>query len=618
MDVGKKLLSDVVAYTSYSRYLSDEKRRETWEETVGRYILMMSNKYGRNVHINDKLNEAWQAIYNKEVLPSMRMLQFGGKPIEIMPNRGYNCSYMPVDSIYSFSESMFLLLGGTGVGYSVQKHHVEQLPEIKKADKYRRFVVGDSIEGWADAVKVLLKGYFGLSKTLPRFDFSDIRPKGALLKTSGGRAPGYRPLHDCLHNITGILEHKRDGESLSSLEAHDIMCHVADAVLSGGIRRAALISLFSYEDDEMMECKSGNWWELNPQRGRANNSVVLLRGVHGRDHLEYIKERNIVNGYGEPGIFWTNDLNLGTNPCAEISLRAFQFCNLTNVNLDGVRSQRELNRRVYIAAFIGTLQAGFTDFHYLRDIWKQTTEEDALIGVGLTGLASLPEGLDLERAAEIVKRVNLYISDLIGIKAARRCTCVKPDGNTGALLGISSGIHPYHSQFFIRTKRVNKQEAIYDFMLSSVPELVEDDLEKPSSQAIFKFPVRSPKGSVLKENESAIELLNRVKKVYQTWIKGGHREGLNTHNVSVTVTVKPDEWDEVFEWMWENKDYYSAISLMPEEVKYKQAPFIACSEYEYRKLRGYCKELDLSQIIEDFDNTDLKGEVACAGGGCEQ
>jgi ribonucleoside-diphosphate reductase alpha chain len=618
MDVGKKLLSDVVAYTSYSKYLSDKKRRETWEETVGRYILMMSNKYGRHTCINEKLNEAWQAIYNKEVLPSMRALQFGGKPMEIMPNRGYNCSYMPVDSIYSFSESMFLLLGGTGVGYSVQQHHIDKLPKIKKADKYRRFVVGDSVEGWADAVKILLKGYFGLSKTIPRFDFSDIRPKGALLKTSGGRAPGYKPLHDCLHKITSILEQKRDGESLSSLEAHDIMCHTADAVLSGGIRRAALISLFSFEDNEMMECKSGKWWELNPQRGRANNSVVLLRGVHGREHLEYIKERNIVNGYGEPGIFWTNDLNLGTNPCAEISLRAFQFCNLTNVNLDGVRSQTELNRRVRIASFIGTLQAGFNDFHYLREIWKQTTEEEALIGVGLSGLAGLNESLNLARAAEIVKAENLYVAEVIGIKSAARTTCVKPDGNTGALLGISSGIHPYHSQFFIRTKRVNKQESVYAFMLENVPELVEDDLEKPSSQAIFKFPVRAPKGAVLKENESAIELLNRVKKVYQTWIKGGHRTGDNTHNVSVTVTVKPDEWDEVFEWMWENKDYYSAISLMPEEIKYKQAPFIECTEYEYRKLRGYCKEVDLSKIVENFDTTDLKGQVACAGGGCEQ
>jgi len=617
MDVGKKLLSDVVAYTSYSRYLSDEKRREIWEETVGRYFLMMNKRYGKHTKLNDKLNEAWQAVYNKEVLPSMRFLQFGGKPAEISPNRGYNCSYMPVDSIYSFSESMFLLLGGTGVGYSVQQHHVAKLPKIQKATKLRRFVVGDSIEGWSDAIKVLFKAYFGLSKTIPRFDSSDIRAAGSLLKTSGGRAPGAGPLMECLFKIEAILMSKQDGESLSSLEAHDIMCHIADAVLSGGIRRAALIALFSFEDNAMMECKSGNWWELNPQRGRANNSAVLLRNFHGRDHLEYIKERNIVNGYGEPGVFWTNDLELGTNPCAEISLKAFQFCNLTNVNLDGVRSQEELNRRVRIAAFIGTLQAGFTDFHYLRDIWKQTTEEESLIGVGLTGLASLSDSLDLAEAAKIVKSENTYVADGIGIKKATRCTCVKPDGNTGALIGVSSGIHPYHSQYFIRTKRVNKSEAIYGFMMEHMPQLVEDDLEKPSTQAIFKFPIRAPKDSILKQNESAIELLERVKKVYETWIKGGHREGLNTHNVSVTVTVKSNEWDDVFKWMWKNRDCYSAIALMPEDVIYKQAPFVECTEYEYRKLRGFIKDVDLSKIVEDFDTTNLKGEIACAGGGCE-
>jgi ribonucleoside-diphosphate reductase alpha chain len=619
MDVGKKLLSDVVAYTSYCRYLPKEKRRETWEEAVGRYILMMGNKYGKYTNVAKKLDEAWSAIYNKEVLPSMRALQFGGKPMEIMPNRGYNCSYAPVDSIYAFSETMFLLLGGTGVGYSVQVHHVRQLPRIQKADKERRFVIGDSIEGWADAVKILMKGYFGLSKTRPRFDFSDIRPKGSLLKTSGGRAPGADPLRDCLHNIEKILRAKEDGSSLSTLEAHDIMCHVADAVLSGGIRRAALIALFTFEDDTMLECKSGRWWELNPQRGRANNSAVLLRGRHGRDALEYIKERNIINGYGEPGVFWTNDLEVGTNPCAEISLKPFQFCNLTNVNLDGVRSQTELNRRAKIAAFIGTLQAGFTDFHYLRPIWQQTTEEESLIGVGLTGLASIGDSLNLQEAASIVTQENTYISESIGITQAKRCTCVKPDGNTGALLGVSSGIHPWHSQFFIRTKRVNKIEPVYQYMIEHFPELVEDDLERPSTQAILKFPIRAPKGSILRGEESAIGLLTRLKAVYNTWIKGGHREGSNTHNVSVTVTVKPDEWDEVFKWMWRNRDCYSAIALMPEEIKYKQAVFTECTEYEYRKLSKFIdKEIDLSKIIEDFDTTDMKKQIACAGGGCEE
>lgn len=618
MDIGKKLLSDVVAYTSYCRYLPKENRRETWEESVGRYIQMMMNKYGKYTQVAERLNEAWDAIYNKEVLPSMRALQFAGKSMEISPNRGYNCSYMPVDSIYAFSEAMFLLLGGTGVGYSVQRHHVSQLPKIERASKTRRYLIGDSIEGWSDAVKVLLKGYFGLSKTIPVFDFSDIRPAGSLLKTSGGKAPGPAPLIDCLTKIKIVLDRKKDGQSLSPLEAHDIMCYVADAVLAGGIRRAALISLFSFEDHEMMECKSGNFWELNPQRFRANNSAVLLRGVHGRDALEYIKERNIINGYGEPGLFWTNDLEVGTNPCAEISLRPFQFCNLTNVNLDGVRSQAELERRVRIASFIGTLQAGFTEFHYLRPIWQQTTEEESLIGVGLTGIAGMDASLDLYEASLKVKKENLLISGIIGINSASRCTTVKPDGNTGALLGTSSGIHPYHSQFYVRTKRVNKQEAVYDFMLENVPDLVEDDLEKPSSQAILKFPMRAPKGAVLREHETALGLLERVKSVYETWVLGGHTQGANTHNVSVTVSVKDNEWDDVFKWMWKNRYSYSAISLLPySDIKYKQAPFQEITEYEYRKLRGFCKELDFSEIVENFDSTDMKQQIACGGGGCE-
>jgi ribonucleoside-diphosphate reductase alpha chain len=341
-------------------------------------------------------------VYDKKILPSMRSLQFGGKPIEISPNRVYNCAYLPIDHVDAFSETMFLLLGGTGVGFSVQKHHVEALPDIKKPNpnRNRRYLISDSIEGWADAIKMLVESYFGIKSSTPVFDFSDIRQKGALLVTSGGKAPGPQPLKDCIHNIKKVLDAKSDGEKLSSIEVHDIVCHIADAVLAGGIRRAALISLFSADDNEMISCKSGNWWELNPQRGRANNSAVLLRHKITKEFFLDLWKRIELSGAGEPGIYLSNDKDWGTNPCCEIGLRPYQFCNLCEVNASDIESQEDFEIRVKGAAFIGTLQAGYTDFHYLRDVWKRTTEKDALIGVGMTGIGSgVVLGYDMKLAA---------------------------------------------------------------------------------------------------------------------------------------------------------------------------------------------------------------------------
>jgi ribonucleoside-diphosphate reductase alpha chain len=308
-------------------------------------------------------------------------MQFGGKPIEISPNRIYNCAYLPIDSLDSFSECMFLLLGGTGVGYSVQKHHVDKLPLINKpyAKRTRRYLISDSIEGWADSIKMLMKSYLNGKGSRIVFDYSDIRPKGARLVTSGGKAPGPQPLKECILKITGLLENKEDGDQLSTLEAHDIVCYIADAVLAGGIRRAALISLFSADDNEMIACKSGSWWELNPQRGRANNSAVLMRHKITKSFFMDLWKRVELSKAGEPGIYFNNDKDWGTNPCCEIALRPFQFCNLCEVNVSNIKSQEDLESRVKAAAFIGTLQAGYTNFHYLRPIWKETTEKDALI-----------------------------------------------------------------------------------------------------------------------------------------------------------------------------------------------------------------------------------------------
>ena len=365
MEISNKILSDITVHMKYAKYLPEVNRRETWEELVTRNKNMHIKKYPQ---LKDEINEKYKLVYDKKVLPSMRSMQFGGKPIEISPNRIYNCAYLPIDHIDSFNETMFLLLGGTGVGYSVQKHHVAKLPVIQKPypKRKKRFLIGDSIEGWADAIKVLMKSYMNGGGSRVEFDFSDIRPKGARLITSGGKAPGPQPLKECLVKIQGILDAKENGEQLTTIEVHDIVCYIADAVLAGGIRRAALISLFSADDDAMIGCKAGNWWELNPQRGRANNSAVLMRHKITKEFFMELWKRVELSGAGEPGIYLNNDKDWGTNPCCEIALRPYQFCNLCEVNVSNIESQEDLNERVKVASFIGTLQAGYTAFHYPR------------------------------------------------------------------------------------------------------------------------------------------------------------------------------------------------------------------------------------------------------------
>jgi len=616
MDIASKILSDITVHMKYAKYIPELERRETWSELVTRNKNMHIKKYP---HLTNEINEAYTYVYEKKVLPSMRSMQFGGKPIEVAPNRIYNCAYMPIDHLASFSECMFLLLGGTGVGYSVQRHHVDKLPEIQKPNpkRNRRFLIGDSIEGWADAVKVLMQSYFrGGSKI--KFDFSDIRPKGSRLVTSGGKAPGPQPLKECLLKVQGILDEKDNGDKLEPIEVHDIICYIADAVLAGGIRRAALISLFSADDEEMLASKTGNWWETNPQRGRANNSVVLMRHLITKEYFMNIWDRVRESGSGEPGFYFSNDKDWGTNPCCEIALRPYQFCNLTEINSSDVQSQEDYEQRARVAAFIGTLQAGYTDFHYLRDIWRRTTEKDALIGVSMTGIASGKVlNLDMKRAAKIVKDENRRIAELIGIKPAARTTCVKPAGTTSLTLGTSSGIHAWHNDYYIRRLRVGKNEAIYTHLQIHHPELIEDEFFRPHDTAVIEVPQRAPAGSITRQ-EPSIELLDRVKRVSSEWVRSGHSRGQNTHNVSATITVKKEEWSDVAEWMWNNKDHYNGLSVLPySDHSYKQAPFEDCSETDYHRKLKTLTDLDVSMIIEIDDNTDLSGELACAGGACE-
>jgi len=600
----------------YAKFNPQVERRETWKELVDRNKNMHLKKFPE---LSEEIENAYKFVYDKKALPSMRSMQFAGKPIEISPNRVYNCAYLPIDDWRAFGEAMFLLLGGTGVGYSVQKHHVDELPEIRKPDskKNRRFLIGDSIEGWADAVKVLVRSYFEGGSTIT-FDFSDIRPKGAALITSGGKAPGPQPLKECLIKVQGILDGKQDREKLTPIEVHDIVCHIADAVLAGGIRRAALISLFSADDDQMISAKSGAWWELNPQRGRANNSAVLLRNKVTEEFFFGLWDKIKASGAGEPGIYFNNDKDWGTNPCCEIALRPFQFCNLCEVNVSDVVDQDDLNARVKAATFIGTLQASYTSFHYLRPVWQRTTEKDALIGVGMTGIGSgVAQKLDLKQAANAVKEENERVAKLLGINSAARCTTIKPSGTSSLALGTSSGIHAWHNDYYIRRIRVGKNEAIYTYLSINHPELVEDEYFRPHDTAVISVPQKAPEGSILRY-ESALELLERVKYFYQNWIKPGHRTGQNTHNISATVSIKDDQWEEVGKWMWDNRKFYNGLSVLPyADHTYKQAPFEDCTKETYEEMMQHLHSVDLSKVVELVDNTDLKGEAACAGGACE-
>ena len=573
----------------------------------------------------------------------MRALQFAGPAMEVNNARGYNCCYLPIDSIHAFSETMFLLLGGTGVGYSVQKHHVAQLPDVKTPGKARTYLIEDSIMGWGDAIKVLIKSYLE-GTFMPKFDFRAIRHKGARLVTAGGKAPGPEPLKICLTHVQAILDRKKVGETLTPLECHDILCHIANSVLSGGIRRSAMISLFSHDDEEMITCKYGDWWELDEQRGRANNSAVLKRGdVMAAEFFDLWKRIELSNS-GEPGIYWTNDLEWGTNPCCEIGLRPFQFCNLCELNVSDVKSQEDLNERAAVAAFFGTLQAGFTDFHYLRPIWSRTTQKDALLGIGMTGIGS-GEILkyDLDIAAHQAKLMNSVTSEIIGTNEAARITCIKPSGTTSLVLGTASGIHAWHNDYYLRTMRFNKNEDLAAYLMVNHPELCEDDQLRPQDTVCVRIPVKAPEGSIFR-TETAVDTLERVKKFSTEWIKPGHISGANTHNVSATISIDKsrmyashnmnddkgvqftqvdengylDEWEVVGQWMWDNQQYYNGLSVLPYfGGSFVQAPFEDITKEEYERRISSVKAIDLTKVMELDDTVDFGAIQACGGGQCE-
>jgi ribonucleoside-triphosphate reductase (thioredoxin) len=617
MEADKKALSDITVFNKYAKFIASKGRRENYEEIATRNKEMHQRKYPQ---LAEQIENVYRDyVLTKRVLPSMRSLQFGGRPIELAHNRIFNCAYMPAEDYHFFPELMFLLLGGTGMGYSVQRHHVSKLPIVTEpaSRDYHKFQVQDSIVGWADAIKVVAKAFL-CGGALPAFDYRDIREKGSELVTTGGQAPGPAPLKLCVEKLVELFSGAL-GRNLKPIEVHDAACIIADAVLAGGIRRAAMISLFDVTDEEMIECKSGNWWETHPYRARSNNSAVLIRGEVSCDQFVKLMGRVEASGCGEPGVYWNNNRDWGTNPCCEIALEPYQMCNLTEINASLIRDQSDYNGASHAAAFIGTLQAGYTDFHYLNPKWRETCERGALLGVSMTGIASKTvTELDMKEAAKVAKQTNRNVAKDIGINPAERITTVKPAGTTSLVLGCSSGIHAWHNDYYIRRMRAGKDEELAQYMMKVAPALVEQDVMVPH-QVVLSFPQKAPDGACVR-TESIFNLLERVKKVSQEWVDTGHRKGSNRHNVSCTISVKDNEWEELTNWMWINREHYNGISVLPYfgAEAYPQLPFEDCTKEVYESLLVHLEAINIDEVFEqDGKAINLAGELACAGGFCE-
>ncbi|MFZ4411492.1 MAG: hypothetical protein ACOYOV_00315 [Bacteroidales bacterium] len=589
-------------------------RRETLSETINRDMIMHLQKFPK---LSNEITKSFRYVHDLKVMPSMRALQFAGEAVLKNNMRQFNCSYAPIDDTKVFSEALFLLLSGVGFGFSVQQRHISKLPKIKKPNESVRYIVHDSIEGWADALNTLLESYF-FGKIKPDFDLSLIRAKGSYLVTTGAKAPGPEPLKIMLKQIEERLN-LSIGKQLSSLEVHDIVCIISDAVLAGGIRRAALISLFDRTDISMLKCKHGNWWEKHPYRARANNSAVLPRGKTTKEEFDFIYDMCRDSGSGEPGIYWTNNEDHGTNPCAEISLKPNQFCNLTTVNQSNIKDKKDFLGRITAATVLGTIQASYTDFSYLRPIWQQTTEEEALLGVSFTGIADSSGIVTTEwlrEGAALAKEVNERIAKKIGINPAARITAIKPEGTASCVLGSASGIHARHSDYYVRRIRMNKDDALAVYLRNTIPDLVEDD-KFSATGVVVSIPQESPAGSITRHNETAETLFNRTMQYNTHWVREGYRSGDNQHNVSVTISVRDTEWEIVRNLMWENKELYNGISLLPfDGGSYTQAPFEDCTKEEFEALSLLVKSVDLSRVVEESDKTERIEQLSCTGGVC--
>jgi len=604
---GKQLLSDIAFFRTYSA-VKENGLKESWDEVCDRYENMLLEKYPA---MGAYIFGAMIHVRAKRVLPSMRALQFAGSPILRENARLYNCSFLNVISFKDFADAMYLSACGTGVGYSVQRRHIEQLPVIFPYEEQMSISINDSREGWADSMLELLQN--------PRitFDYSRIRSAGTKLST-GGTASGPEPLRKC-HELTRTVLLGAVGRKLTPLDVHKVMTYIADAIVAGGVRRSAMICLFDRNDKEMLNAKSGEWWLENPSFARANNSAVLPRGETTFDEFNAILEACYDSKSGEPGIFWTNDLDWGTNPCAEIALRSRQFCNLTEINVAAAEDKHALRSMVWAATVLGTLQAGFTDFNYIHPDWKKNAEEDALLGVGMTGQAERPDLMTheiLSHMAEVAKFVNESIADTIGINPAKRIGTVKPSGTTSTVLGTTSGIHAAHASHYVRRIRIGKDDPLAITLPKLIPEECIERSDWEPNNVIVKLPV-SMQG-LTRYDETAVELGNRALAVRNSWIKNSHRDGQNYHNVSLTINYKETEREELKQWMWDNREYYGGISLLPfSDATYANAPFEDCTREEFEVLENKLPQLDLSVVAYEQKDDGRAESAACEGGLCE-
>ena len=625
-----------IALSRYARWLQEDNRRETWGETVDRYFsYMISHLESYNYFPDKKLvEELKQAVYDRNVMPSMRAVMTAGAALDRDHVAGYNCSFVPVDSPRSFDETMYILMCGTGVGFSVEYKYVNKLPAVPETFEKSTTVitVEDSKQGWAKAYRELIALLW--SGQIPAIDVSKLRPAGARLKTMGGRSSGPQPLIN-LFDFTIAKFKSAAGRQLKPIEAHDIMCKIGEIVVVGGVRRSAMISLSNINDIEMAAAKSGNWWENNSQRALSNNSVAYSRKP---EMEQFITEwKNLYDSKsGERGIYNVAaaqaqaakfgrrdpDIHYGTNPCSEIILRPYQFCNLSEVVLREKDTVEDVANKVRLATILGTWQSTLTDFKYLRKIWKDNTEEERLLGVSLTGqfgnkFFSGKEDLNklekaLENLREHARKTNKEEAAKIGINESAAITCVKPSGTVSQLVGVSSGMHPWHSQYYIRTVRGDKKDPLSTF-LKEVGIPAEDDFMKPADTHVFSFPVKAPEGAILRKDLTAIEHLN-IWLVYQrAWCE---------HKPSITVSVHEDEWMEVGAWVYKHFDEVSGISFLPySEHSYKQAPYQEVTETEYlellAKMPSSIRWEDLS-FYETEDGTSGTQTLACTSdGNCE-
>jgi ribonucleoside-diphosphate reductase alpha chain len=615
---------EYIAASRYARYLDDKGRREQWSETVWRYvdyIFSRTQEISNNQQLKDKI---YDAIYNLKVMPSMRAMMTAGKSADRDNTCVYNCSYLPVDDPKSFDEAMFILLCGTGVGFSVESKYTSQLPDVPEQlfESEHVIAVHDSKEGWAKALRLLIAHLY--AGEVPKWDVSKVRPAGARLKTFGGRASGPGPLVDLFTFATNTFKNAR-GRKLNTLECHDLMCKIGEVVVVGGVRRSAMISLSDLDDERIRHAKSGPWWETAPHRALANNSAVYGETpTVGKFMEEWLSLYN--SHSGERGIFNREaakktvakyghrdpNFDFGTNPCSEIILRPYQFCNLTEVVVRDDDTIETLKDKVEVATILGTIQSTFTKFPYLRKVWQRNTEEERLLGVSLTGIfdndmmVRAPKEV-LSALREHSRKVNEQYAAMLGIPVSASITCVKPSGTVSQLVNSASGIHPRHSKFYIRRVRGDKKDPLSAFLVEQgVP--AEDCVYKPTQTTVFSFPQKAPAGLV-RDDISAVRHLEIWLEYQREWCE---------HKPSVTISVEEKDWPSVGAWVWDHFDEISGVSFLPYDGgTYRQAPYEECTEEQYNELKAKIPKIDWTLFKEQTDNVEGAQMLACVAGSCE-